>query len=641
MLQEKINTTTNPRDVQGIVKPAAAGFGFLQISDDESCFIPKDMMSKLRPGDEVFGQEVFDGDKSSFIPSKLINKGEGIFLARVIRNEERFCFVQSEESFDQLWYYLSPKQSKNLCVGDLIRVEVTKHPFDDKPSVSFVEFIARHDDPTRPWKLSFEKNGIEYKKDFAKTDSSSSSDSSFREDMTDKFFVTIDSSSTKDMDDAIYIEKSLDGFLLYVAIADPTELVSPGTDIFEQAKRRGYTTYTPGWNVHMLNGDLSENEFSLMEGVRRNALTCVMKISKTGNLESYFFKESLIKSKKKLSYGRVSNWLEGVNQIGDEEDGTPWTPDSKELEDQLRLLESFYLARSNYRKENNLVFPDGEDVSFRVEGWLPVSVKREERRTANKIVEEAMILSNIAAANFFHDNKIKGVFVTHNGIDEENLASASSFVIGLNDKFTPDYISTLSGYIEMRQAVDSSGDENLDLLIRSLSSRTDFKTEKQAHFGLGVSGYATWTSPIRKFRDIINHLMIKSHIRGVSPSFDLNEDVLSGLTNTLISQKRTEREITNYLNFKYLDSKEDKNSKYQVNVIGVTKGGLRVILDETDKLIFISKLALGTRNEPALFDVDSQEALISNKRKVRLGDKLEVIVNNVDFVKNDLKLLVL
>lgn len=633
--------TQSNRNVKGVVKPISGGFGFLQISDDDSCFISKENMKKLRPGDEVFGEEVFEGDRSQFIPSKLLNKGELVFLARVLRNEDRFCFVQSEESFDELWYYLSPKQAKNLNVGDLIRVELVKHPFEEKPSVRFVELIARHDDPTRPWKLAFEKNGIEYKKEFALASSRSQSSNVSRVDMTDKMFVTIDSASTKDMDDAIYVEKKDSGFLLHVAIADPTELVAPGTELFEQANRSGYTTYSPGWNVPMLNHELSEHEFSLIEGVSRNALMCVMDVSDSGELMSYKFIEAIIKSNRKLSYNRVSNWLEGVNQIKDDEDGTPWEPETKDLADQIRLLADFYAARSGYRSLNNLVFPDIEDISFRVEGWLPVGVKRESRRIANKIVEESMILANIAAANFFSDNNIKGVFVTHNGIEEELLKSASDLVIKLDSRFTPEFIATLPGYVAMRQAIDSTGDQNLDLLIRTMSSRSEFKLEKSPHFGLGIEGYATWTSPIRKFIDILNHIMIKSFLRGEDPEIEMGQEVIDSLTNSLIAQKRTEREINDFLNFKYLDLPENKGKEYEVTVIGVTRGGLRAVLDETDKLVFVSKLALGTRFEPARFDVDAQEATILKGRKVRLGDKLKVSIKGIDFVKNNLKLSVI
>ena len=226
-----------------------------------------------------------------------------------------------------------------------------------------------------------------------------------REDLTALDFVTIDSASTEDMDDALYVEQGADGSLvLTVAIADPTAWIAPGSKLDGMAKVRAFTNYLPGFNIPMLPRELSDDLCSLRAHESRPALACRMTIQADGAIaDDIHFFAAIVESKAKLAYDNVSDWLENR---GD------WQPESEAIAQQIRLLQQVCERRNAWRHQHALVFKDRPDYRFVLgEKGEVLDIIAEPRRIANRIVEESMIAANVCAARVLRDNWAS-VFIT-------------------------------------------------------------------------------------------------------------------------------------------------------------------------------------------------------------------------------------
>lgn len=178
-----------------------------------------------------------------------------------------------------------------------------------------------------------------------------------REDLTALNFVTIDSASTEDMDDALFVQDNGDGsWLLTIAIADPTAYVVENSELDLTARKRAFTNYLPGFNIPMLPRDLSDNLCSLRPNERRPVLVCRVTITEEGTLSNDIrFSAAWVESKAKLVYDDVSDWLEGNNR---------WQPQDTAIAEQITLLKRICDARSNWRQQHALVFKDRPDYRF-------------------------------------------------------------------------------------------------------------------------------------------------------------------------------------------------------------------------------------------------------------------------------------
>lgn len=281
------------------------------------------------------------------------------------------------------------------------------------------DFIVKADDHLAPWWVTLSRHNLERE----------APDVSFgemldenltREDLTALDFVTIDSASTQDMDDALFAEALDDGALrLTIAIADPTAYVPEGSQLDKLAAQRAFTNYLPGFNIPMLPRELSDDVCSLRPNVRRPALACRVTVAADGSLgDDVEFFAAWIESKAKLAYDDVSDWLENSGS---------WQPESEAIAEQIRLLHRLCLARSEWRQTHALVFKDRPDYRFLLgEKGEVLEIVAEPRRIANRIVEESMILANVCAAKVLRDRLGFGIYNVHAGFDATNAEQAAA-----------------------------------------------------------------------------------------------------------------------------------------------------------------------------------------------------------------------
>ncbi|MCW8996801.1 MAG: exoribonuclease II, partial [Psychromonas sp.] len=448
-----------------------------------------------------------------------------------------------------------------------------------------------------------------------------------RSDLTQLPFFTIDGVNTQDMDDALYIEKNSHGWKLTIAISDPSAYVAENSEIDIEAKQRAFTLYLPNFNVPMLPRDLSDSLCSLKEGEKRVALCCRVQINDDGKLESEpeFF-AAWIKSHYRLNYTDVSNYLE--NEATTDE---AWQPDPQ-LAEQLQTLNDATLKRLQWRSENNVVFKSQPDYTFKLNSKGEVyEILCEPRRSANRLVEESMIAANICAGDYLAKHKQQGVFNTHSGFASDRLQKAVSLLAEYEIESDIESLATLAGYTKMRQQTNALNNAYLDHRLRKLLAYADTKNTPEAHFTVGAEHYATWTSPIRKYGDMINHRLIKSVLLNESCR-DIEQNIGILLNEARKSQRLAERDVNNLLYSQYFKDQEQSNWRYKAEIFDIIKAGIRVRIQENGATFFIPCSLLCKNSKDAkLIDCNRElgKVLIAEQTELQLGDIVDVVLNNI------------
>lgn len=447
-----------------------------------------------------------------------------------------------------------------------------------------------------------------------------------RIDMTHIPFVTIDGESTKDMDDALYAKKLENGnFELTIAIADPTAYITPDSDMDKVARERGFTIYLPGRNIPMLPRDLADELCSLMQDEVRPALCCTVTVDKEGVIgDDIKFFAANIKSHARLAYDHLSDWLEnGESPV--------WQP-SEEIALIVRDLYDFSLARADWRQKNAVVFPDRPDYRFELsEDNDVIAIHADMRRSANRLVEESMITANICAGKTLRAAFGSGVFNHHAGIKPEKIAEVVEMVNPQGElPFTAESIATIEGFAALRRWLGEQDSSYLDNRIRKMQTYSEMGNQPLPHFAMGLDIYATWTSPIRKYGDMINHRMLKAHILGKEPVQMADETVGEELALHRKHHNMAERNVSDWLYARTLAEEPAKATKFNAEIFDINRAGMRVRLLENGAAAFIPSSLIMSNKERIECNADNGTVSIDKQVEFRLGDTLELILTDVN-----------
>lgn len=620
-LKEKLHAQT-PR-VEGVVKGTEKGFGFLEVDAQKSYFIPPPQMKKVMHGDRISAVIHTDKDRESAEPETLIEPFLSRFVGRVQKKDDRLSIVPDHPLLkDAIQCRAERGVIHDFQTGDWAVAEMRRHPLkgDRGFYAELTEFIVTADDHLAPWWVTLSRHNLE--RQAPDVGFGEMLDENLtREDLTALNFVTIDSASTQDMDDALYVEETADGNLsLIIAIADPTAYVAEGSELNTLASKRAFTNYLPGFNIPMLPRELSDNVCSLRPNERRPALACRVTVLKDGSLENAQFFAAWIESKAKLVYDEVSDWLENTGS---------WQPENDEIAQQIRLLNQLCLARSEWRQTHALVFKDRPDYRFVLgEKGEVLDIISEPRRIANRIVEEAMILANVCAANVLQQKLGFGIYNLHTGFDLANAEQAAGVLAGHGITVDPQAITTLEGFRQLRRELDAQPTQYLDSRIRRFQSFAEVGTEPGPHFGLGLEAYATWTSPIRKFGDMINHRLLKAIVRGDSIARPQDE------LTTIMSERRrlnrmAERDVGDWLYARFLAPFAGTDRKFSAEIIDVSRGGMRVRLQENGAVAFIPAPFIHAVRDELVCSQESGTVQIKGEVVYRVTDIIDVTIAEV------------
>ena len=453
-----------------------------------------------------------------------------------------------------------------------------------------------------------------------------------RVDLRNLPLVTIDGEDARDFDDAVYCEKSGKGWKLWVAIADVSYYVRLRSALDTEAYNRGNSVYFPNRVVPMLPEILSNGLCSLNPQVDRLCMVCEMHISAKGKLTDYRFYEAVMNSHARLTYTKVAAILDGDDELRTRYQG---------LVPHLEELHHLYQALLNARKQRGAIDFETIETKFifnamgRIDRIEPVV-----RNDAHKIIEECMILANIAAANFMEKHKEPALYRIHATPSEEKLTSFRAFLSECGLNLEGGMKPTTKDYAKLLEQVKDRPDHELiqTMLLRSLSQAV-YHADNIGHFGLALEEYAHFTSPIRRYPDLTLHRGIKyllakekgakrktTDTGGYHYSFD-EMDLLGD--HCSMTERRADdatREVADWLKCEYMQ--DHVGAEFSGVISSVTGFGLFVRLDDLfiDGLVHISTLD----NDYYQFDSTKQRLIGENSGMIyRLGDKVKIRVVTV------------
>jgi len=509
--------------VTGRVVGHKDGFGFLVPDDGGSdLFLTARQMRQVFHGDRVAARvdRVDDRGRREGVIVEVLEHKTSQTVGRFFQ-ESGINFVVPENARINHEVLIPPEHCGGARHGQYVVVDIVRQPTArSQPLGKVVEVLGEHMAPGMEIDVAIRSYDIPHNWSPAVLEQTSripdevtEKDKENRVDIRNLRLVTIDDETARDFDDAVYCEpRPRGGYRLLVAIADVSHYVRPGTPLDDEALNRSTSVYFPDHVVPMLPEKLSNGLCSLNPGVDRLCMVADMTISAAGNISGYSFYQAVMYSHARLTYNKVADMLENP----DTESGYRLCEQYAHVLPQLHNLYGLYQLLREARTERGAIdFETTEtrivfDADRKIEEIVPVT-----RNVAHKIIEECMLCANVATARFLKKHKLPALYRVHDGPSEERLNAVRLFLGELGLQLGGGDSPTSSDYQALLSQIADRPDANViqTVLLRSLSQAV-YSPEERGHFGLGFSSYAHFTSPIRRYPDLIAHRAIKSVIHG-------------------------------------------------------------------------------------------------------------------------------
>ena len=439
-----------------------------------------------------------------------------------------------------------------------------------------------------------------------------------RKDLTKVPFVTIDGADAKDFDDAVFCNLNDSGFLLNVAIADVAELVNEDSYLDQEAKKRGTSIYFPSKVIPMLPEKISNNLCSLVPDEIRNVLVSEINFSLDGSIKSYKFFQAKIMSHKRMTYAEVEEYVKNNNSNVSKKIKTSL--------DALNLLTKNLLVKRSQRKA--LEIEGNEPILSIDEDGKVSSIDLPRRLYAHQMIEESMLAANVCAANFMHKHYKFGVYRVHEKPEELKLESLKSFFslkgFSSQNKDTP--LTLINKCLQFSSK--NKLNKVLQTVVLQSLKRAEYSTKEIGHFGLQLDRYSHFTSPIRRYPDLMAHRLIKNIIN--KGNLDINKDKIEEICGEMSELERnaekSSRQVVQQMICHHL--KKYIGHEFSSTVTGITDFGLFAEIDNfyVSGLIHVADLP----GDRYFYDKDAN--LLKGKRTgrvYRLGQDIKIKIMNV------------
>lgn len=629
---------TKKKVITGEIHRAKGGFGFLK-SDafDKDVFIARKHMKDAMDGDIA---------EVALIPMSLWENGPEGFVVNIkeraitelvgtLDKSGKNGFLIPMEKRIKEDVFIPSKWLNGAKDGDKLLVRIRKYPQEDRLAEGDVlKIIARKNDSDRDIKALIFEHGVnaEFSKEIENETRKVANlvleytDKKQRLDLRKEEIVTIDGAYSKDLDDAVSLKKNEKGnYVLGVHIADVSEFVREGMALDSEALSRGNSIYLIDYVVPMLPVLLSNKLCSLNEGEDRLTLSCIMEIDKSGKVLEYKISESVIKSSARLVYDEVSNFLENGRGSAKVSAHGDMLRDMQELAEILRKA----------REELGSIDFDIDEAEFEIDkNGVPIDIFLSERRTANRLIEEFMLIANRTVAEHYFWMEYPFIYRVHEKPLPEKVMELKAFLkgIGLSLPLNEGNIHPLA----LRNLLDEADkDGKLSLvsavMVRSMQ-KAFYSPECLGHYGLAFKQYCHFTSPIRRYADLWIHRMIKHQMHEEFSDEQLSKyrekakkvsDIVSETERKAISM---ERELERLKKAQYME--RWVGYEEQGIISGITSFGFFVQLPNTvEGLVRLDTLI----DDYYEFDQENYRLVGSNHgREFRLGDSVNVVCTKVD-----------
>lgn len=629
-LKTQIRDAT-PR-IEGTVKGTRKRFGFVMDHGSKNEYLlPQTEMEKVLPGDVVacvLETNAKDPDKPVAKIEKLISTGIEHCIGSVKEKNKQWYVVPDHPQLTR-WLFIPPKHRKNLQEGDLVSATIIQHPFKNKgrvqaqvsymigkPDDPFIEHrfaIAKYNLPEKIWQPE-EIEAIRMTGERIIDDKSA-----HYNDCTDEHFFTIDGANTQDLDDAISIEKSGDKWNISIAIADASAFVEPNSPLDKIAQQQMSSIYLPAQKVSMLPDVLSSNLCSLKEGERRLALICRLQLNADGDIETTSYEQAVIMSKGKLAYDQVSEFLAdpSSDSAGDYDSNT---------QQSLTLLAELTKILQQWRSNNAMETNAYADYRLHLNDKGKIQdIEKLDRNQAQQMIEESMLLCNRATAAYLQKHCKSGLFFGCTGFKEQQMPGVKKLLAEYfpdTDAESLNQIQSLNQFVKQLHSIENQPLPFNDILKKKLE-RSQWHSNAVAHFSLGFDAYTTFTSPIRKYSDLLIHRIIKCQINEQKQP-KINDDLLSRLNQIGSDVRNAQRDCE--LNLKCQHISKFKGQTFDGEISMINHRMIGVYFEQFDVHGHIEVRSL---NEEYTFKQESLQ-LITGSQHFKLGQQVKTTIHNVD-----------
>lgn len=620
------------------------GFGFLRAEGQkEDFYLSAEQMKMCMHGDIILAQPM-GADRKGRREARVVRVLEPRNNQIVGRyfTEAGVGFVVPDDSRLSFDILIPPEELMGARMGFVVVVELTQRPTrrtkaigkivevlgDNMGTGMAVDMALRTHEIPHEWPPELEQQISTLSEEVPEEAKAG------RVDLRQLPLVTIDGEDARDFDDAVFCEKKRGGgWRLWVAIADVSYYVRPGTPLDDEAHRRGTSVYFPSQVIPMLPEVLSNGLCSLNPQVDRLCMVCEMTISSSGKLTGFRHYEAVMNSHARLTYNKVWNILQGNQELREQYHA---------VVPHLQELHNMYQVLSTAREQRGGISFETEEAKFIFNAERRIErVEQTVRNDAHKLIEECMILANIASARFVEKHEEPALFRDH---DRPSDDSITSFRTVLNELGL-----TLSGgnkpqpidYAALLEAIADRPDHEMlqTMLLRSMKQAV-YDPENRGHFGLALTSYAHFTSPIRRYPDLLLHRAIKyqlakqeGEVTGITTPtggyhYEMNQMLELGQHCSLTERRADEatRDVADWLKCDFMLDQVGNN--FTGIISSVTGFGFFVRLTDLfiDGLVHVSTLD----NDYYRFDAVGQRLIgESGGRTYRLGDTVEVRVEAV------------
>ncbi|BES73748.1 ribonuclease R [Marinobacter nanhaiticus D15-8W] len=625
--QLKTDIEANKVVYPGTVKATSGRFGFVALDDGRDLYLPQEQMQRVLPGDRIEVIE-HEGEKGKTYAEvdRLLDSPLKTFVGRYqVRGKGHF--VAPETPGLNHWLFIPPKERAGAEPGDFIYCRISRHPVKDgKGQASVLRVLGKPNQPgiERAFTLAqFDLNEDwpeEARKELdALGEKQIQAQAEKRADRTAEPFVTIDSPSTQDMDDALCAVPNATGWTLSVAIADPTALLQVNGPVEREARNRATAIYFPGEPRPMLHEAVSTQLCSLVPDTQRLAVVCDIQVNNDGSLGDFSLQEAVIRSHGKLSYDLVDGVIAGRS-----DDEIKALPDN--IVASLDQMHQAASALRRWREENALLNTDRPEFRLRLDENRRIRlIEPAEQNEAHRLVEECMVAANRCAARALAENCPAGLFITHPGLRDDRVDNIRELLKRHAPELADVDPTTPEGF---RRVMLETGEMDADVPVKAIVTRQLARAElafsAAPHQGMGLPAYTTFTSPLRKYADFQVHRLLRAALWEGQESA-LTEQQLAELQDAQINARKAANSLEQWLKCQYAPQlgKEAQSG----TISRVTSSGFYVRLDTNGIEGFVS-----TKDMEGKYSFDPVTLSLSgpNDRTFLLDQSVRVALAGVD-----------
>lgn len=627
--------------LRGEISIGNGNFGFLDIPGEKSVFIPGNYLNTAMNGDTVLIRILKDSkspDKSREGEVYKIVKRDRDIIVGVFEKSMNFGFVRPKNAPRDI--YISKKKTKGAKTGDLVAVKIYFWgDREKKPEGEVVSIIGNPQDTQTLISALLIDNGIQEKfsseviKEVDRIEEDFSEELENRKDLRHLNIVTIDGADAKDLDDAVYVEKTDLGYKLYVSIADVSYYVKEGTELDTEALKRGNSIYLVDRVIPMLPRKLSNNLCSLNPHEDKLTFTVEIDFDARGKVIGNDFYKSVIKSKYRMTYTDVNKIFEG-----DEELIEKYSAVHKMF---TEMLELSHIIRNTKKRRGSIDFELPEIKVVLDENKLVKKIEVRERGEAEKLIEDFMVVANEVVAEKLFWEEIPAIYRVHEDPDKakiavlnESLAKFGYYIKNLED-LHPGKFQTI---IEKTTGLPE-GYLIHKLILRAMQ-RARYANKNLGHFGLASKYYLHFTSPIRRYSDLVVHRMLGRSIERFMKEKEKAKYMSSfEVISTAIS--RTER-IADKLEedsvkIKLIEYMQDKIGKtYIARLSGMNRNKIFMELENHIEVVY----NVNTVRDNFVYDEENYKITDrKNNISYTMGDTLKVIVTGASYDRMEIEVV--